>query len=284
MRIQFSCYNCIFKMLLAVSSQAFPDEARRHRTLCGLLGKLAGRNEAATPPEMAGEFFDFLAERTGIRDGYTEIKDRSTELALRLLPGLRRETELAQRPFETAVKFAIAGNIIDYGATPEFRLEDAEQAILGVKNEPVDVSACGKLQEAMDGAKRILYILDNCGEAVIDRLLLERYADKITIAVRGVPILNDITRRELAASGLKEYRCIDTGDGSPGVSFLRSAPEFIAAMRDSDIVVAKGQGNYESMDWFTDRPLFHLFRVKCPVVAGITGCATGSMQIIARNI
>ena len=122
-------------------------------------------------------------------------------------------------------------------------------------------------------------------QAVIDRLLIEPYREKITVGVRGKPILNDVTRREAALSGITGVPIVDTGDCAPGVSLRRSRPELLEAMQKADVVISKGQGNFESLDEeFTARPIFFLLRVKCAVVSRRVASPLGAIKIIGKNL
>ena len=182
------------------------------------------------------------------------------------------------------MRLAIGGNIIDYGVNPEFNLLEAEAGIREVFDLPFDREACADLKRRMDQAKSIFYMLDNCGEAVVDRLLMEPYADKLTIGVRGLPVLNDVTRREAKLSGIDFAPIIDTGDCAPGVSLRHSSPEILDALSRADLVISKGQGNFESLDEEFTCPVYFLLRVKCKVVAERLNRPLGSIQIIGRNL
>ena len=175
--------------------------------------------------------------------------------------------------------------MIDYGVHPDFDLNGAAAAIRSVLDAPVDLAAAAGSPRAIRRAKRILYLLDNCGEAFLDRLLLERFRDNVTLGVRGRPILNDVTRRELADSGLDGFPVIDTGDAAPGVSLRNSSPEFLRAMENAELIIAKGQGNFESIEGgFTAAPIYFLFRAKCDVIRRHLGVEADSLQIIGRNL
>ena len=137
----------------------------------------------------------------------------------------------------------------------------------------------------MENAENILYLLDNCGEAVFDTLLVRRYRSKVTLCVKGIPVLNDVTRREVGPSGFDGIvkRVIDTGDGTPGVSLEHSSREFREAFESADLIVSKGQGNFETLH-DTDRPILFLFMAKCPLVAGMLNAELNSFQIVCRNL
>ena len=118
--------------------------------------------------------------------------------------------------------------------------------------------------------------------ALLDRLLVERFAGKITIGVRGEAIYNDVTRYDLIRSRYPQLPVIDTGDCTPGVALRRASAAFQQTMRQTDLVIAKGQGNYETLDRY-DRPIIHLLRIKCPVIANLLGAPLGALQILVRN-
>ena len=286
MNIQPGCRGCIEHQLnvLAVSIGR-GDERRKGRVLEELKALLAKVFDVASPPELAAMYYEIFERETGIRDPFVREKRLSTELALRLLPELEALVGSDEESFYRALVLAIGGNVIDYGATPDFELVEAEQKIRQVLDMPYDRKAAEDLRRRMDEAGSILYILDNCGEAVIDRLLIERYKDKTTIGVRGRPIINDVTREDAVESGLDFVPIVDTGDGSPGVSLRRSSSEFIRALRTSDLIIAKGQGNFESLsDDFHDRPAYYLLRTKCEVVCQRLDAPMNSLQIIGRNL
>lgn len=282
----YDCFECVFKQMFLLSRTVSEDDGKRKAFMGRMLKFFTDRLESATPPELAEYFFRiYSAERQEFRDDYALQKSQSTDLGLALLPELRQMVEEAGDPFECAVLLAIAGNIIDYGATPDFDISQAEAAIRNIFKQPFDREAVAELHRRMERAGKILYILDNCGEAVIDRLLMERYADKITAVVRGGAIYNDVTAADAAASGIDFVPVIDTGHAAPGVVPDLASPELAAALAETDLIVAKGQGNFESLEGeITDKPIFFLLRVKCPVVGRYLKAELGSPQIIGRNL
>lgn len=285
MRVQVDCYPCILSQLSELAKEAAPDASGQHAIVKRLLELVIKADETTTPPEFAAMFHSLMTELTGVGDPLREIKDRSTELGLALLPELQQMVRQAPDPFEAAVRFAIGGNIIDYGVNPNFDLHEAESKIREVLDLPFDRELCAEFKRRLDAAGLIFYMLDNCGEAVIDRLLIEPYRDKITVGVRGKPILNDVTRREAALSGITGVPIVDTGDCAPGVSLRRSRPELLEAMQKADVVISKGQGNFESLDEeFTARPIFFLLRVKCAVVSRRVASPLGEIKIIGKNL
>lgn len=284
MKITFDCVPCIMSHIVHMAKITTDTDTRRLKIVRESLSKVVQADFNVSPPEQTRLFHRAIKEVSGVDDPYREIKDQSTECALNLLPLLREEIERRDNRFEAIVRVVIGGNIIDYGANRHYDLDGVWEQMLEVFDMPLDGDAVKRLREAMDAADRIFYVADNCGEAVFDRLLIEPYRHKITLGVRGEPILNDITPREIESSGLNLVPHLHTGDMTPGVSMRHSSEEFIAAMRDADLVIAKGQGNFETLHEY-DRPIFFLLRVKCQVIADLIGnTKLGDMQIISSNI
>ena len=286
MRIDFRCYDCIFKLILELAEKPGKSGDERKALANEMLQAFINVSSAGgTPPEVLAHLWGEIHVReTGCCDPMAEIKHNSTRLALQLLPRLQEIVNSSENPFDTALCLAAAGNIIDYGINRNLDLSTVEESVVSILNQPYDKEAAKELKKRMDGAGSILYMLDNCGEAVFDRLLMEPYKDKLTVGVRGVPVLNDVTYRDALESGIDFAPVIDTGDGTAGVSFSRSKPEFLEKLHNVDLVIAKGQGNFESMEHIFPRPVFYLFRAKCEVITSLLDCPLNSIQIIPRNL
>ena len=283
MKIKIDCIPCLIGHAIHVAKMVTDDDAVRHDIIKKTLANAGEMDLTLTPPEQARLIHQMIKTISGVSDPYQEVKDQSTEFALKLMPAVRRKIENSANKFESIVRLVIAGNIIDYGIR-DFNLENATKQILDVFDMHIDFQAVELLEKKMNEAKKIFYMADNCGEAVFDRLLIERYSDKITLGVRGDAILNDITPREIKASKLDIVPYVHTGDTTPGVSMLHSSKEFIDEMRSSDLVICKGQGNYETLSDY-DRPIFFLLRVKCQIVADLIGdVKLGSLQAIPKNV
>ena len=286
MLIQFDCCDCIMKQTIQMARDLSPVQEKRWEFFGEFLKIFQRLYGVASPPELAAEYFELYAKMSGIEDGFEEIKRRSTELGRALYDELETLCiDSGNDAFINRVKLAISGNMIDYGVNPDFDLDCAEKHIREVLELPCDAEALDDLKCRIEKAENILYILDNCGEAVLDRLLLETMKDKVTIGVRGMPIINDITRKELAASALDDFPVIDTGCNAPGAPLRLISPEFRHKMESVDLVIAKGQGNFESLEgFFTARPIYFLFRAKCPVIQKYLDVSFGSLQIVGRNL
>ncbi len=284
MNPSFECMPCILGHLVrsVKNSQASPGD--RKKIVSDALAFMSEHAWNLPPPLMARKIGMMISECSNIKDPYMEIKDLSTEKALSLLPKMKEIVKKSPAPFESAVRISIAGNIIDFGANHNFSLDSVQHEIDKSMTLPIDLAAVDLLENKMRSAKKILYLADNCGEAVLDRLLIEHLREKIILAVKGAPILNDMTRREAAMSGYEDIcEIIDTGDSTPGVWLEYSSENFRKIFSEADLIVSKGQGNYETLS-DCGRPIFFLLKAKCAVVASHLKTEIGSLNIIPHNI
>lgn len=254
-----------------------------------ILADAAASGFQLPPPCYARKLFDNALEQSAGRvpDPWKPEKDKSTELALRLMDKLPEISGWDPNSFESRLRLSVAGNILDFGVYADLDLSAAIESMSTAFTKKVDTEAVARLKEKMDSAKSILWIFDNCGEAVFDRLMIEPYRDKVTLAVRGKPIFNDMTALELADSG---YPCgyagggvVSNDDGIPGVNLETCGSAFAEAFKKSDLVIAKGQANFETLNERTDHPIALLFLAKCPVVLRVTGGELKSIQVLLRN-
>ncbi|HCE42512.1 MAG TPA: hypothetical protein DET40_03070 [Lentisphaeria bacterium] len=284
MKTTTDCIPCFISHSLNVAKMTSGNPEHHREIIRRTLSMVADMDFDKTPPAMAKRIHTLIRQITGVEDSYIRIKDESTAFTLEMLPFLRHEVAKSEKPFETIIRLVIAGNAIDFGTNHDFRLDSVHQIIADSLKQQIDLNAIDLLKRKMDQAANILFIADNCGEIVFDRLLVEPYKDKITLAVRGRPIMNDVTRREATMSGLDDIvKIIDTGDAIPGVVLSEAGDEFRKYFEEAELIISKGQGNFETMH-DTDRPVFFLFKAKCPVIADMLGAELGSLHAIGRNI
>jgi uncharacterized protein with ATP-grasp and redox domains len=232
-----------------------------------------------SPPVMAQQIHRLIRRLSSCDDPYKELKDRSNRYALELYPELRQRIDNASNPLETALRFAIAGNIIDFGVNNKLDRIDLSKTIEQALSEPV----FGEIEElyyAITSSKKILYLGDNAGEIVFDRLLIEELpADKITFVVRGGPIINDATMADARTTGMTDLvKVIDNGSDAPGTIIEECSDTFKQIFTNADLIIAKGQGNYETL---TDvhKNIFFILKAKCSVIAKHLGCELGSFVV-----
>ena len=235
----------------------------------------------SSPPLIARAIYQRARELTGIEDPYQDEKAHSTQLALSLLPELRRLVQASDDPLQAAIQISIAGNIIDFGPGRTFDLEAQLEHALAT---PIDTHVLEKMRRDLISAKRVLYLGDNAGEAVLDRLLVEQIAAPVTFAVRGSPVINDVTEAEAIAAGLDQIaEILSTGSDIPGILLEECSPKFQQTFAASDLIISKGQGNYESLSGMAG-PIYYLLVVKCDLVAGHLSKQVGDFALLAANL
>lgn len=279
MKTSLDCLPCLLRQATDAIRLGAHDTAVDVMVVRELLLASTTLDFSQSPPQLSGTLQAQLRSITGCADPYREAKDRFNQLALRLVPDLAARVAASPDPFAAAVRLAIAGNIIDLGAKSGLTEEEAGSVAAQALAQPVR-GALAALRRATAQARHILYLCDNAGEIIFDRVLIEQLPrGRVTVAVRGHPVINDATREDAELAGLPALaELIDNGSAMPGTVLADCSPEFRRRFAAADLVIAKGQGNFESLHEL-DAPLFCLFRVKCPVVAERCGHPVGSHVI-----
>jgi uncharacterized protein with ATP-grasp and redox domains len=195
-------------------------------------------------------------------------------------------------PLHTAIKLAIAGNSIDFAVRGDWTDELILNTIESAMNNEIE-GDIDKFVNYISKAQHILYLLDNSGEIVCDRILIENLLQsfpnlKITAAVRGMPVLNDVTIKDATQTGLnKIIDIIDNGNDAVGTILEQCSKQFINVLKTTDLIISKGLANYETLIEYTPKQLpqtiCYLFKSKCPFIAKYTGIKLGKPAIIIRN-
>jgi len=276
MRTALECIPCFARQALEAARFVTDDAGIHERLLRDVLRATAEMDLGQCPPVVARQIHRALRNMTAVADPYRAVKDRFNRMALDLLPELTVMVAEAADPFGLAVRLSIAGNVIDLGVNGGITEEEARRCIRSALHEPFegDIEA---LRQSVGAAQRILYLADNAGEIVLDRLLIEQLSiGRVTLAVRGGPILNDATMEDAQAAGLCDIvEAIGNGSDAPGTVLDDCDDAFRRRFTEADLVIAKGQGNFETL---SDEPknIFFLFKVKCPVIAGHAGLPLGT--------
>ena len=280
MKTFLECIPCLVRQALDAARMASADPSVHERVMREVLRWISDMDLGSSPPVLAQRIHRRLREVTGVEDPYREAKDRQNRTALSLLPRYRAGVAAASDPLALAVQLAVAANLIDMGAKTGWNEADVPWELGRAAHKPVsgDLDA---LRAAVVKAGRILYLTDNAGEIVFDRLLIEQLPrDRVTAAVRGAPAINDATREDARAAGLDELvEVIDNGSDAPGTLLRDCSPEFQRRFAEADLILAKGQGNFETLAGEPGN-IFFLFRVKCPVTAGMTGQPVGTHVVL----
>ena len=279
MKTELECIPCFARQAAEAVALAVEDDAQREILMRKLLHEIAAAEWKGSPPAMGQRIHRIIRREIGRRDPYKKIKQRMNQTAKSLLPALRDAMSRQPDPREAAVRVAIAGNLLDSGAKTQIDAENLAQHINDIWTPSLRGDAID-LFKAADQAHCILYLADNAGEIFFDRLLIESLpAEKITVFVRGKPVINDATMEDAVAAGLPEIAPVfDNGSDAPGTILEDCSDEFRDWFERADLVIAKGQGNYETLSE-TAKPIFFLFTVKCPLVARKIGQPVGTLVV-----
>ena len=278
MRIFLDCVPCFIRQALDSARLATDDEQIHEQVVRETLRLAADLDMSQSPPAIGQKIHRLIRELIGNTDPYRELKQRFNRLAMRMCIELAEQVRASEDPLETAVRLAIAGNIIDLGVKTSIAESDIERIIRDCLTADFDSQQLEDFRSAVSRAKRILYLADNAGEIVFDRLLIELLPyEKITVVVKGEPVINDATMEDAEFAGLTEMtEVIDNGSDGPGTILETCSQAFRNRFEDTDLIIAKGQGNYETLS-YSDKNIFFILKAKCPVIARDLGCEVGQM-------
>lgn len=271
------CVPCLVRQTLDSLRETTDDEQIHESILREVLGELAEFDFSQPPAAMAQAIHRRIRAATGVADPLAEKKRQLNDMALRLYPVFARRVEQSDDPLELAARLAIAGNIMDLGVKTNLEEDEMIAAFDECLDLKLDAEAIAEFAESMRRAGTILYLADNSGEIVFDRLLIEQMPrEKVTVAVRGAPIINDATVDDAEYVGLSPIvNVVGNGSDSPGTILDDCSESFRELFARADMIISKGQGNYETLAG-SDRPIHFLLRVKCPVIARHLNLPVGS--------
>ena len=283
MRIFLDCIPCFVRQALDSARLATNDERIHEQVVREVLRLAADLDMSQSPPAIGQQIHRLIRKLINNNDPYRELKQRFNRLALRLCVELEERVRTSEDPLETALRLAIAGNIIDLGVKTSIKESDIERIIKDCLTADFDNQQIEEFRNAISQTGKILYLADNAGEIVFDRLLIEQMpAEKVTVVVKGAPIINDATIEDAEFAGLTEMvEVIDNGSDVPGTILETCSQTFRERFEDADLIIAKGQGNYETLS-DADKDIFFILKAKCPVIAGDLGCEVGEM-ILQRS-
>ena len=267
MQIYLDCLPCMTRQVLEASRMSTDNEKLQGSIMEEAIGVLSGYKSFRNAPEVCREMHKIVKKQTGLIDPYSEIKQRDLQTALSLYPKLKQFVENKKDRLYWALKAAATGNVIDSAVSHGY---DIEKSIETEMERPFAICSIAQFERQLEKAKSILIIGDNTGETVFDCLLLKQLSEfDLTYAVRSAPILNDATIGDAQASGIGRYaKIISTGCDVPGVLLDECDEAFLDIFYGADIVISKGQGNYESLS-DCDRDMYFLLKAKCSVLSGL---------------
>lgn len=285
MKMQEKCLPCVVNQAIKVADMVgMKEKGNLLRRVFSYLSKVD--YNAITSPELIGEIFSIIKEETGNQDPYKETRQKYNKMFLERLPAYEKEIEQSKKPFEEAVKYAIIGNVIDFNPIHELTILDVEHHFKRLKGENLEINDASLLQKEFETAKTILYLGDNCGEICLDKILLRKIKAmnpkvQIFFATRGAAVVNDSIEEDAYLVGIDEVATVvSNGDSSLGTVLSRTSKEFLQIYEKADVVIAKGQANYECLST-EKKNIYFLLMTKCQAIAKDIGAL--EMKMILKR-
>ncbi len=281
MKTYLECIPCFVGQALRASKMATGNDDKIKQVLDEVGDMIKHIPMENTPAETGMVVYRKVQEITGIADPYKKIKQQHIAEAKALLPELEKMVAQSDDPLLTAIRIAIAGNVIDLGINRTFNLiEDIKRIVL----QDFALFDYEIFKRELEKAKTILYIGDNCGESVFDTILIKELKKPVMYAVRSQPIINDVTWEDAVESGLdKVAKLVDSGSAAPGAILSECSPDFVELYNNADLVISKGQGNYEGLS-DEKRSIFFMLKAKCSVIARHLNVKEGDIILKGINL
>jgi len=264
MKTFLDCLPCMMSQALRAGRMATDDEKKIKELIDSVGAMMKDIPLENTPPETVDIIYKEVRKITGVADPYKKIKESNIQEAISLYPELKEIIRESDNKLLTAIRIAIAGNVIDLGVGKEFNIVEDVRKIL---NQEFGIFDFNEFVKYLEKANSILYIGDNAGESVFDKILIEELKKPVTYVVRDIPVINDVTYEDAIASGINEVaEIISSGSSAPAVIPELCDENFMKKFNAADMVISKGQGNYEGLS-NVERSVFFLLKVKCHVIA-----------------
>lgn len=283
MKTTLECIPCFIKQALQALRAVCDDEVLTHRILQMVLKKAADFDISKTPPEMAQVIHRIIREQTNNSDPYEAVKKLSTDKALEAEAQVIERINKADDPFEAALRYAIAGNILDFAILSLWDDKKLSESLDLAEKKTLDKRAVKKLFSEIQSAEKILVLGDNAGETVFDKIFIEQFSipgqHNIHYAVKSAPIINDAVYSDAVQAGLdKTCTIIENGTDAPGTVLDICSEKFRKVFKSADLIISKGQANFETLNTVKGN-IFFLTQIKCPVIGNNYGYSTGEWVV-----
>ena len=278
MKTQFECIPCIINSYLKLVETSVIPEPQQEVILRKVLQYLSTVDYDQSPPMLGRALQRMIRESLQDPDPYHQIKQHYNQKMMDLYSSFKEIVERSEDPFDTAMRMAIAGNVIDFGAKYQFDIMDS---INRVKESELAIDDSSKLRHDLKHANTLLYIGDNCGEIVFDKLFLETMnVPQKYFVVRESPVINDITLEDAKMTGIDKIATIlTTGDDSPGAVWESASKDFRDHFNNADVIISKGQGNLEGLIDVPHNHVYFLLVTKCDLIGEKIGTRKGDFVV-----
>ncbi|HUO77768.1 MAG TPA: ARMT1-like domain-containing protein [Thermodesulfovibrionales bacterium] len=282
MRVHLDCFPCFLRQSIIALRLGTKDTVLQEKILKAVLHEVE-QSDTSRPPAYTTTFIHRKIRQLLRGDPFQQIKSEYNQIALALYPFLKKMVQECSDPLWTSSRLAVAGNVIDFGI---FTSVDIEGTVKRALHSPFAVDEYHAFKDALSDSEEVLYLLDNAGEIVFDRILIETmvsHGKKVLAVVKGSPVLNDCTKADAIEAGLADVcEIIDNGSDAVGTIIEWTSRDFQRKYAQMRFILSKGQGNFETVSADPKKTIVYLFQSKCEVVSRELGLSLGSM-ILKRS-
>lgn len=270
-RLNPGCISCLLKSRLEDFPEDTPNE-KQIEYMQRVLKAISETPKSEGAPVTVRTINRIQKEMFGYNKDFTHVKSHFNELMLEKAPFVREKLSQSQDSLKLAIQYAMTGNYIDFGAMNNVDEVELQKLLDSSSNNPVDEKEYTALKADLEKAKKVVYLTDNCGEIVMDKLLIEEIQKlnqkaEVTVIVRGLPVLNDVTMEDAIQVGLTEMvNVIGNGSEIAGTYLEDISEEAKNVIDDADVILAKGQGNFETLR-MCGKNIYYIFMCKCEMFA-----------------
>lgn len=275
------CLPCLVNQVIKVAD--ITKAKNREQILHEVFAYLSKVDFNKTNPEISGETFRILKKHLKNEDPYLEVRNYYNDLLMKLSKTYEEKIIASEDSFYQAMKYAVIGNIIDFNPIHNSTMEEIMDFINQADGLGFQINDMNQLKQEIKNAQSILYLGDNCGEICFDKVFIKeikKYNPDVNVyfGVRGEPVINDSIETDAYAVGMDEYASIvSNGDGSLGTVLERTSEAFQSIFEQADVIIAKGQANYECLSECEKVGIYFLLMTKCEVIADDVGVPVKSL-------
>lgn len=272
-RLHPECIRCMAKVHLEKCPKDVPEEIKVEY-MQKVLKILSEAPKTYGAPVIVRTIQQMQEEMFGIKTEYAKIKEHYNAVMMQYEKQVLEHMEQSEDPIKTGIQYAMIGNYIDFGA----RITVTEEHLTQLLNTPdrfvIDEKQYAEFTVNLEKARKLVYLTDNCGEIVMDKLLIRQIKNKypdldLTVMVRGTEVINDATMEDAMQVGMGDFvKVIPNGSDIAGTWVEELSEEAQALLDEADMIISKGQGNFETLRK-CGRNIYYIFLCKCELFANI---------------
>lgn len=281
--MDYRCLQCHAKNFGSLIRKSNIPNGDKHNRMQWFYKHLANLSPETPSPNVSTEIYRYFRRENLNGDPYADEKKKYNQLLLNQYDSLKTQITNAESIFDKALQFAIAGNIIDFGPNHQIPLAETLQK---VEKTAFAIDHSHQLKSDLSEAKKILWLGDNAGEIVLDKLFIDTMGLKnVQFAVRGTPVINDVTMEDADFVGMHHVACVlSNGYDAPSTILDESSEAFQQAFYEADVIISKGQGNYEGLMNHTQQKIYFLLMAKCHVIAEKLNVHKGDFVVLCNHL